>query len=231
MPVTRPSILSSMALNSGVSSSIASSLPSPSGHALVGAARADDAAHRAASAAGSADSADCVASHPPVSATTTIEQRDDARARRETARSRSSRASVLFPTWTSVPSRERARGRSPAVAGSHPSRLLRTIASAPRSTTRTNRRSGAVRCSALHGVGERARARRARRRPRTRRACGWMIWSIALRQRRGGQVVGERRRWRSRPTRTASRTRAPGAGRRPDAGGRRGCRRHGHRRT
>ena len=49
-------------------------------------------------------SADCVTSQPPVSAITTIEQRHDARAPRETAPAASSRASVLFPTCTSVPS-------------------------------------------------------------------------------------------------------------------------------
>ena len=55
------------------------------------------------SGAGSGWSADCVASQPPVSATITIDSVTRPSVARNRAR-RSSRASVLFPTCTSVPS-------------------------------------------------------------------------------------------------------------------------------
>ena len=128
----------------------------PTRHALVGAAGADDALHRLRSAGGSARAPTASRASRRSSAMTTIDSVTMPSAARNRA-SRSSRASVLFPTCTSVPSAEPERRRSRACDGSQPSGWLSTIASTPRSTTRTNSRSGAVCCSARTVVGERAR--------------------------------------------------------------------------
>ena len=57
-----------------------------------------------------------------------------------------------------APACRRAAAARPSRAATDPSLpgMLSTSASAPRSTTRTNSRSGAVRCSALNGVAQRA---------------------------------------------------------------------------
>ena len=155
-------------------------------------------------------SADCVASQPPVSAITTIDSVTSPSAARNRASS-ASRASVLFPTWTSVPSASCTDAVS-SVAGSQPSELLSTTASTPRSTTRTNSRSGAALLLDAHGVGQHVDAA-AQVRGRVVAELPLDDLAVALRQRDGRQVVREEDDRDATRPRTASRTRARDEGR------------------
>ena len=142
--VTSLSILSSMVLNSVVSSSRASPVPLSDTRESVRPVRM---MRRTASVKRRiGDIADCVTSQPPLRAVTTIRKVTIPSAARNRA-SRSSLGSVLLPTCTSVPFASRTDAVSSRL-GSHPFGLLSTTASTPRSTTRTNSRSGAACCSA-----------------------------------------------------------------------------------
>ena len=142
---TSPSILSSMALNSDVSSSIASSCRADR-HARVGAPGADDPPDGLRQPA---DRLQRRLRRQPAAG----QRDDDDRQRDEAERGAEPRQQVLARFGALPDLHERAvrqlqptRSRAstdPSLRG-----LLRTTASTPRSTTRTNSRSGAVCCSA-----------------------------------------------------------------------------------
>jgi len=189
MPVTSPSILSSMALNSADSSSIASRL-SASGTRRVSAAGRDDALHGRDQLANRLQRRLGREARRP-STQSKQSTRSPGPAPRGNRASRSSRASVLFPTWTSVPSASWMDAVS-SDARSQPCGWLNTIASEPRSTTRTNNRSGAVCCSACTVAARSSRAAHGRRPLRRHQACCRSVADRAGASEARGQNVGER---------------------------------------